>query len=282
LAGLSILLVIVPLVIDRYDDQILPTRPTGDPWNYLAAGERLNAGHPLYAISPGDRPVALLPPFWSVPLLSPPFIAVLWRPLALFGDAALVLWWLGTVATTSIYVIWLLRRLETPWAILALVILSPPLALGALHGNAMGYLIPLLALRHPAAVALAGAVRLTPALLAPSVGFLATVRFGVLIALVSFLGAGIENHIDWLRSVPSSAPSASSVSGITGLPPIVVLVSCALVALLGWRPAVVAVTLASPATYFYTLGILTLLLIPLDARPDVGAWIRGRMETVNR
>jgi phosphate/sulfate permease len=120
----------------------------------------------------------------------------------------------------------------------------------------------MLAFRHPAAVALAGAVRLTPALLAPSVGFLATARFGVLIVLVSLLGAGIENHIDWLRTVPASAPTASSVSGITGLPPIVVLVGCALVALLGWRPAVVAVTLASPVTYFYTLGFLTLLLVP--------------------
>ena len=49
----------------------------GDARTYLAAGERLNAGHPLYALSPGDRPVAISPPWWTVPLVSPPFIAVL-------------------------------------------------------------------------------------------------------------------------------------------------------------------------------------------------------------
>src|SRR5438093_1020563 len=69
-----------------------PTRPDGDAWNYLAAGERLNAGHPLYALSPGDRPVTLVPPYWSVPLLAPPPIAVAWRPLAVFGEPAMVAW----------------------------------------------------------------------------------------------------------------------------------------------------------------------------------------------
>src|SRR2546422_8089527 len=49
----------------------------GDSYTYLAAGERLNASHPLYALSPGDRQVAILPPFWTAPLVSPPFIAVL-------------------------------------------------------------------------------------------------------------------------------------------------------------------------------------------------------------
>jgi hypothetical protein len=46
---------------------------------YLAAGERLNAGHQLYALMPGNRPVDIHPPFWTVPLLSPPPIAVLFR-----------------------------------------------------------------------------------------------------------------------------------------------------------------------------------------------------------
>jgi hypothetical protein len=42
-----------------------PTTTGSDAWNYLAAGERLNAGHPLYALSAGDRPVPLAPPYWS-------------------------------------------------------------------------------------------------------------------------------------------------------------------------------------------------------------------------
>jgi hypothetical protein len=53
----------------------------GDAVVYLAAGERLNAGHLLYALSPGDRIVALKPPYWTVPTLSPPFMGVLFRPL---------------------------------------------------------------------------------------------------------------------------------------------------------------------------------------------------------
>jgi hypothetical protein len=66
----------------------------GDAFTYLAAGERLNDGHPLYALSAGDRPVDLHPPFWTVPLLSPPSIAVVLRPFALLpGDAGAYGWW---------------------------------------------------------------------------------------------------------------------------------------------------------------------------------------------
>lgn len=268
LAGVSILLVVVPLVVGTFET--FPTRPNGDPWNYLAAAERLNAGHPLYALSPGDRPVELHPPYWSVPLLSPPFIAVLWRPLARFGEAAMLVWWTGGVLATAVFIIWLLRGLERAWGVLALVALSSPLVLGALTGNAIGYLIPLLAFRHPAAVAIGAAVRLTPALLAPTVGFRSTLLFGAGIALVSLFGAGLDNHLDWLRTVSTSAPTPNSVSGITGLPPLAVAAACFLVALRGWPWAVLAVTLASPTTYFYTFGLLSLLLIPAEgARVDV-------------
>ena len=280
LSALGILLVVVPVVAGEFET--LPTRPSGDPWNYLAAGERLNAGHPLYALSSGDRPVELHPPFWSVPLLSPPFIAVLWRPLALFGDAAMVVWWAGGVLATAIFIVWLLRRLHSPWPIFALVALSPPLVLGALTGNAIGYLIPMLALRHPAAVAVGAAVRLTPALFAPSVGFLATLGFGALLGAISVVGAGIDNHLDWLRAVGSSAPTPSSISGMTGLPPLVVAAACLLLALQGWRAAVVAVTLVSPTTYFYTFGLLSLLLVPADLRQQSGAWVAGVYERIRR
>src|SRR4029079_4401518 len=45
-----------------------PTVPGSDAWNYLAAGERLNAGHPLYALSAGGRNVALRPTVSAPPL----------------------------------------------------------------------------------------------------------------------------------------------------------------------------------------------------------------------
>src|SRR5687767_7625010 len=48
-----------------------------DPSNYYAAGLRLNSGHPLYRLSPGDRPVPLLaPPHSDAALLSPPLLGV--------------------------------------------------------------------------------------------------------------------------------------------------------------------------------------------------------------
>src|SRR3954451_3473833 len=56
--------------------------PFTDATTYLAAGERLNAGHDLYKLGPGDRPVLEIPGLYSAPLLSPPPIAVMWRPIA--------------------------------------------------------------------------------------------------------------------------------------------------------------------------------------------------------
>ena len=81
----------------------------GDSFTYLAAGERLNAGHPLYALSPGDRPVELHPPYWTVPLLSPPLVAVLARPFALLSDAGAYLWWACCLASIGLVVVGLLR-----------------------------------------------------------------------------------------------------------------------------------------------------------------------------
>jgi len=276
LAGLSILVVVVPLVVGTFETW--PTRANGDPWNYLAAAERLNAGHPLYGLTPGDRPVELHPPYWSVPLLSPPFIAVLWRPLAFLGDAAMVIWWIGGIAATAIYVAWLLRRLDNPWSIIALVALSPAIAYGALSGNAIAYLLPMLAHRHPAPVAVAAGVRLTPALLAPSSGLRATIGYGLVVGIISLLGAGLQNHLDWLQAVTTSAPTPLSISGLTGLPPLAVALAGLAIAVLGWRWAVIAMTLASPTTYLYTFGLLSLLLVPKGDRrlgPDpVPRWRR--------
>ena len=85
------------------------TRPDSDPWNYLAAGERLNAGHRLYALSDGDRVVSLRPPYWSVPLLAPPPIAVAWRALAWVGEPAMVLWGIACLAAATASVVFLLR-----------------------------------------------------------------------------------------------------------------------------------------------------------------------------
>ena len=42
---------------------------------------------------PGDRPVNIHPPYWLESLISPPPIAVVFRPFALLGDAGAYAWW---------------------------------------------------------------------------------------------------------------------------------------------------------------------------------------------
>ena len=123
--------------------QVFPfgyAHPDGDPWNYLAAGERLNAGHRLYALGPGDRPVVIAPPYWTVPLLAPPPIAVLWRPLALLGEPAMWLW--GFVALAG--VVGSAVFLGTRGALVLVAVLGLPLALTAISGNASASTLPAL------------------------------------------------------------------------------------------------------------------------------------------
>lgn len=261
-----------------------------DPMTYLAAGERLNAGRPLYALSPGDRQVPLSPPYWSVPLLAPPPIAVLWRPLALFGEAAALAWWLGGVAAIVAFVVWLLARGTAP-VLLAAVILTPALALTALSGNASAYLIPLLAvawLRRDRPWVVAGivvaatAIKLTPALLLIWVvaarrwdALRRAVLLGAALLIVSLVGAGPDNHVAWLASVPGSAPMPLSIAAWTGLPTILVAglsagAAVVSVVLRGSRVrdnaafgmSVLAAAAATPSFYFAALGSLVIAVVP--------------------
>ena len=110
-----------------------------DAITYLAAGERLNAGHQLYALVPGDRWVWVNPPFWTVPLLSPPPIAVLWRPLAaLPNEWGLGIWWLACAAAIAAVVAMLFRRLPLATGAM-LVAFAPSLAweLGVANVNGL-------------------------------------------------------------------------------------------------------------------------------------------------
>jgi hypothetical protein len=249
---------------------VFPVDPAaygGDGWNYLAAGERLNAGHPLYELSPGDRDVPLRPPYWTVPLLSPPLIAVIWRPLAALGDASMYLWWAGGFVACGALSAFVIRR-ATTIQMVAFVALSPLLALTAISGNASAYLVPLVALRLPSTVALAAAVKLSPILFAPSVGWRRVAGWLVVFAVASLVGAGVDNHIGWLSSVPSSAPSPASVSALTGLPQAVVTIGACALALLGWGWAAVGTALGTPVVYFSTLAFLVLAVAP---RPSIAA-----------
>jgi hypothetical protein len=278
-----------------------PAVPGSDAWNYLAAAERLNAGHPLYALSPGDRPIQLLPPYWSVPLLAPPPIAVVWRPLALLGDPSMTLWATAGLAVTLAGAGWLLASGGLLVAGL-IALLAAPLAIQSLAGNANGFLFAALVLawtwraRPPlvgSMIAVAIAVKLTPALLLlwlasasrwRAIG--AAIIALAVIGIGSLGGAGIQNHLDWLASLPGTAPAPTSIAGLTGLPSWLILAGAILVVVvvgrlgnerLTFSVAVVASALASPALYLGTLGIAAAAATPWvgDGR-SVVASLRGR------
>jgi len=117
-----------------------PTEIWTDSSNYYAAGLRLNAGHHLYSFLPGDRAVPMSPPYWTVPILAPPPIAVFWRLPALLGDTSMVIWWAASTASVLGTVLFIARRATLP-VLAAICLFSPTLAFSAVSGNANSFLV---------------------------------------------------------------------------------------------------------------------------------------------
>lgn len=302
---------------------ILVTRPDlrhpsdlgTDTSNYLAAGQRLAEGHPLYRLQAGDRPSPQDdPPYWSgIPLLSPPPIAVLWRFLALLPPVPVMdAWWLAVAATGILFGAWLITRLR-PLALLAAVPLLWGLALIAWSGNVNSFLLVaisgvwILAERtggrrsgRPAAVgalvAFAAALKLTPILLA---GWLLarghrralawTVVFGVAIGLVSIAGAGLDAHLAYLaisRTTDVAGSTPYSVGGALrwiGAPAALVATAPIGVAVLGL--VVVFALRNHPRAAFATAVIAAVFASPalrLDTLsmilPALVPWVEGAPE----
>ena len=272
----------------------------GDATVYLAGGERLNAGHPLYSLSPGDREVGLKPPFWTVPLLSPPLIAVIFRPLALFPpDIGAYIWWAGCLAAWAWILFTFVRRqpILTSLAVIALVV---PLTYEIGVGNVNVFLMlgAILAWkwttegrdeRAGAVTALSVLLKVSPVVIA---WWLFTQRrwravragliAGVVFAAISILGAGLDAHFKFIEvtrdtalsgqselSVAGLAKAVGMAPGIANLLPTAVLVGGVLaVALLRNRPgwafaiAVVTMTLGSPVVNINSYSMLLACLAP--------------------
>jgi hypothetical protein len=200
---------------------------------YLAAAERLNAGHQLYSLELGDRLVyGLGSPCCPFPLMSPPPIAVLWRPLALLGpEAALLLWdWVNAAAIIVTVGLLLIRRPLTTGILI--VVLSLPLAVETLLGNVNGLLLAGIGATWllgrsgkytsaGAVIGLMAAVKIWPALLI--VWFISQRKFGaatgfvvslVVVGVMSLLGAGITAHVEYLTTV---APATSGLASLAEL-----------------------------------------------------------------
>lgn len=278
-----------------------------DAWNYLAAGERLNAGHSIYAFVAGDRPVFLdLPP--HVPLLSPPLVAVLWRPLAVLPDwLAMWSWWAASAVAMLATTMWIV--LKGRWqAVLLVFVLAAAIGGCAVGGNLNSFLAPAMALSwwsvqvgRPRVAgfltALGAALKIGPAAL---LLWLAVRREGraivaftigaAALAAISLLGAGFQQHLDFLSVARSSTDTAGWGGSIPGVLsqlkasrtvielsiPAVWIVGAALVWALRHHPAgafAVAVVLTiwgTPVVHLTAVALLLAVAAPFTPAP---AWL---------
>ena len=272
----------------------------GDATVYLAGGERLNAGHPLYSLSPGDREVGLKPPFWTVPLLSPPLVAVIFRPLALFPpDFGAYIWWAGCLAAWAWIFVTFVRR-QPILTSLAVIVLVVPLTyeIGVGNVNVFLMLAAILAWkwttegrdeRAGAVTALSVLLKVSPVVIA---WWLFTQRrwravragliAGLVLAAISILGAGLDAHFKFIEVTRDTATSGQSelslaglakavgmAPGIANLLPTAVLVGgVLLVAVLRDRPnwafaiAVATMTLGSPVVNINSYSMLLACITP--------------------
>jgi hypothetical protein len=298
IAALGVVLGLLAAVQFMYFERgIIP----GDAFTYLAAGERLNAGHLLYAISPGDRPLNPNPPLWTVPLLSPPPIAVLFRAFAVLpnGSGAYA-WWACQLAALGASLLMLARRVPLILAGAMLVLLIPTVyEIGVGNLNSMLLLGLILTWRfatrgpEPAAGAIAAVlagVKLTPGMLVWWLlvtghrrAFIAAVVTGLVVLGVSVAGAGLDAHLQYLRilgdrgAVGTSPLSLAGMARFVGipasiadpLPTVAALTGLVVVAVLRHRPAaafcvaVITMIYGSPAVSINWYILLYALLAPV-------------------
>ena len=273
----------------------------GDAFSYLAAGERLNAGHQLYALVPGDRPVDLNPPLFTVPLVSPPPIAVVFRAFALLPDGSgAYAWWVCQLLALAASLVMLARRRPLLLAGAMLVLLIPTVyEIGVGNLNSFLLLGSILTWRFatggrdPAAGAITAvmvAVKLTPGMLAwwllmtgRRLGVATAIATGLVVLAASIVGAGLDSHVQYLRilgdggSIGTSPLSLAGMARFVGVPPSIanllptmaVLAGLAGVVLLRHRPAVafgvaiVTMLYGSPAVSINWYILLYALLAPV-------------------
>jgi len=272
----------------------------GDAFTYLAAGERLNAGHDLYRLSTGDRAVQIDPARFQTPLVSPPLIAVLWRPLAAMpNELGLWVWWIAQITALGVSLAMLASRLPVATAGAIFVLLIPTVYEFAV-GNVNAFLLLGLILtwrlsvddRHVGAGLIAAVmtfVKLTPAVLcwwllvaAKRRAAWSALATGVVALGVSVVGAGFDAHLEYLRILsdrsrlgiyPLSLAGLGEFLGVSRdiallLPAIGAVAGLAAVFLLrrwlaySYIAAVATVILGSPAVSINWLVLLYALIAP--------------------
>ncbi|MGH2511172.1 MAG: glycosyltransferase 87 family protein, partial [Candidatus Limnocylindrales bacterium] len=153
LIGAALLLSLVGIFVFIFH---LVTDPLTDVHAYYEAGQRLNAGLPLYAGQTGADSAD----FYRYP----PLLAIVFRPLALLPfKAAALIWEAGIVVALGLTVRRLGLRKRSTW--LALGALAGPIAWAVTIGQAQVWVTLFLTWGNPASVALAGQLKLFPALI---------------------------------------------------------------------------------------------------------------------
>ena len=273
-------------VVTLRTDLLHPLDIGSDSWTYAAAGQRVLAGHPLYALAAGDRPVFdYNPPFWTVPMLSPPGAGLLWTLPASFGLSAQAIdaWWIAGAILTFGWTTIVLVRGPLAAAVLAVAV-GPLTAITALSGNLNALLMPLLVVTWYLAmtgesrrseflagllIALGAWTKLTPILLLP--WFIVCRRWSAVAGAIVGLGTlglaglamgGWDAHLTYLSigrqaaTAGATGPGPTSLllqlgltPGLAALAPLAIAgCSAALIALLRNRPKwgfVVAVAAAT-------------------------------------
>lgn len=262
--------------------------PFNDANTYRAAGERLNAGHDLYRTQRGDRLVLLLDDY-PVPLVSPPPIAAIWRPLTAipFGFA---LWVAATWVALLGTVAYLVLKIGLPAAVVAAA-LSFPIGEQLVSANLAAFFPCLIVLvwrfrHHPHAGAIIGAMaalKLTPAVMGGwFVGMQRTramawmLAGALLMTVIGLLGSGVTSYLDYagvIRTIPPYPWTLSYLTGISWLSTAILVAGMCVSALLWRRPAiafgvaVVTMVVGSPALLLPSFTLLLGALAPMVPDP---------------
>jgi hypothetical protein len=256
--GAWIAVVVMLLAVAR-PDLLFPTDFGTDSSNYSAAAERLVGGGNVYGLEAGDRPVpADNPPFWSVPILSPPTVAGMWSPLLVLSDAVRFYgpWLIGLATTVALGVYLFARAPLLPLLVLSYFYLAD-LALTAWSGNVNAWIGP--------AVAFAwwGSRPGRPRWIAVATGVIVGLAIGAKLS-PAFVGLWLFGQRRWTPVLAAA---------VTGLVVLAVTVAFGGLAVIGDYLRVVADTAASP-THWSIPGALIdrgvppnvarLLLLALD------------------
>jgi hypothetical protein len=262
-----------------------------DAFTYLAAGERLNAGHALYSLAPGDRLVIADTLYFHTPLLYPPLIAVIWRPLAAL-PALLGLWFWFAAATLAVFgAMWYVARDLRTSALVALLVCSAGIGSQLSGGNVNGFVIAAALLlwsqadRHPWVAVVMGvltAIKLSPGVFI--VWLIAQRRWkasawaaGGLVGgiVVGIVVAGYDTNLQAIDILRKATPQDLSATGITGIAwatmAIDVLGSISILLLArrpaaSFRAAALTITLGAPALSLLTAAYGLLLVPPPRSR----------------